>query len=135
MIITHSTFSLLVATIGLESSSYSVREDDLSINVTVILAHGELGRDISFTFSTQDGTALSPADYAEVVVDPAIFPAGAMPGQVLIFTLPIVDDVRVEYDEIFEVVLTTLDTAVEISIPTANVTISNDDCKLVSKPL
>ena len=48
----------IVATIGFAQSSYIISESDGSVNVTVRVLSGQLGRSVTVRFATMDGTAV-----------------------------------------------------------------------------
>ena len=57
--------------VQLEQSTYSVTEGDGTVEVCAVVSSGELGKMVSFTFATQDGSATSsdPQDFSPISVD------------------------------------------------------------------
>ena len=114
-------------TIGFLPADYTVREDAGTVTLSIQVLDGTLGRAVQVDFSTIDGTATSsqPVDYFAPEVPIILqFTPDELVQQV---TITIRNDEVTESSEMFFGNLVTMDTAVYLAPPRANVEITDDD--------
>ena len=111
--------------IGFEPDTYSVYENAGTVELTVKLISGSLGRVVTLTYETMDGTALASEDYTSTVGTITLSPTDTS----VTFTVPIRDDRVFEFDEMFTVVLSSMNLPVGVTLNSAvaTVTIADDD--------
>ena len=90
-----------------------------------VIVSGTLERTLTFTLSTQDGTATSPADFSAVSAD-LTFDESTSKACV---DIPVEDDIAVENPENFTVVLSGGDPVIDFIPSTSTVTIIDNDGK------
>ena len=112
-------------TIGLEQPDYTVNEGSGSVMVCAAIVSGTLERTLTFSLTTQDDSATSPADFSSVSVD-LTFDESTSRACV---DIPIIDDVDVENLENFTVILDGDDSFVDFFPSTSTVTIVDNDGK------
>ena len=93
------------------------------------LTEGILERNIAVYLSTFDGTAVAPGDYTSKANYPLIFYAGSPVGISQCVNISIIDDLVVEPDQYFSVVLTTTDPVYITPTSLAQVIIADNDCE------
>ncbi|CAB4009565.1 partial, partial [Paramuricea clavata] len=125
-----------VAQIRFQSTPHSVNEADRIVNLTVVLLTSQpLGRAATFSFSTQDGTAVSTnnVDYDRVAGSLAIFNAGDTDGATKQISVSIIDDSRTEATESFTVTLSAVNGGglVPTTSSTATVNIVDNDNAII----
>ena len=110
-------------TIGVELPDYTVNEGDGSVEVCAVIVSGTLERTLTFTLSTQDGTATSPADFSAVSAD-LTFDESTSRSCV---DIPVEDDDIVENPDVFTVEIGGDDPDVVFDPPSSTVTIIDND--------
>ena len=90
-----------------------------------VIVSGTLERTLTFTLSTQDGTATSPADFSAVSDDLTF---GESTSRACV-DIPVEDDIAVENPENFTVVLSGGDPVIDFMPSTSTVTIIDNDGK------
>ena len=128
-----------------ESGALNISENDLIVKVCVLLSHTNLQRPITIDFTPQSGSANSKSCIISVrhsfgnnlLVFTGLYDFISLTTQidfeigiterVCLFLVQIVDDDIFEDLETFEIVMSTLDSAVEIPQPVVIVTIHDDD--------
>ena len=112
-------------TIGVQIPMYEVDEGNGTVEVCAILISGTLERTVTFTLSTQDGSATStdPLDFSAVLKNLTFDQMSSR--QCL--EIPIEDDDIVEEPERFTIVISEDDPDVDITTPTSVVTITDND--------
>ena len=114
-------------TIGVELPDYTVNEGDGSVEVCAVIVSGTLERTLTFTLSTQDGTATSPADFSAVSAD-LTFDESTSRACV---GIPVEDDDIVENPDVFTVEIGGDDPDVVFDPPSSTVTIIDNDRVLI----
>ena len=113
------------ATIGFESAQYMIREDTPQLIVCLILQEGrELARPVDFTVSSSDGTAHAPEDYISIQLTTRFVPSQ---GHRKCLQLRIVDDWRLEDNEVLSLSLTLADPSIFLGLDQTLVTILDND--------
>ena len=111
-----------VVVIGFEPVMYTVDEGAGTIELTVKVLSGELGRAVTLDYTTVDGTATAGEDYTStmdmIVLSDTIRSAT--------FTVQIIDDALLENAEMFTVVLSGEPAGVTLNPASAEVTINDD---------
>ena len=110
-------------TIRLEQPDYTVNEGSGSVMVCAAIVSGTLERTLTFSLTTQDDSATSPADFTPVSVD-LTFDESTSRACV---DIPIEDDQIVENPEDFRVVVGGDDPDVVFDSPSSTVTIIDND--------
>jgi hypothetical protein len=129
-------------TVGLATTWIEVQEDvggpGLAVEILVTTANGcALAADAAVTYSTQDGTAQSPPDYAAEPGRLLPIPRGTDSGTVLVVFIPIENDSLAELDETFTVRLSgpqgiAIRAPLGTPMDSATITIHDDDAPRVS---
>src|SRR5581483_7205906 len=88
--------------VSFSPATYEVTEGDGNINLWVGLSQPS-ANDVTVTYQTTDGSAISPGDFASVSAGSLVIHPGS-PGEWI--SIPINDDAEVESDEQFTVTLT-----------------------------
>jgi len=110
--------------VGFSSASYTVNENTAGGNVVIsVLRTGATNGTATVNYSTVDGTALAGQDY---VAQRGLLTFA--PGQALqSFSVPIIDDLRIEPSETFGLILSNLTGSAALSLASATVTIVDND--------
>ena len=138
-------------TIGFKTVAYSVLEDAGSVNVTVSILNGTLGRNIVVTLSTESGgtatgkfnkhsfcslmkayflsTTPAGTEYTDTTVTLTF---GATISTQMV-TVPILDDSVVEDTEFVNLALTSVDNAVILKPVTTRINIEDEDSELQNR--
>ena len=117
------SFFFTGVTIGIELPDYTVNEGNGIIEVCAVIVSGTLERTLTFTLSTQDGTATSPADFSAVSAD-LTFDESTSRACV---DIPVEDDDIVENPDVFTVEIRGGDPDVVFDPPSSTVTIIDND--------
>ena len=114
-----------VVTIGFEETIYYVSENENQIEICVMLQSGHLSRPVSLIFSSSNGSAQSPKDYTDVMLETMF------KGDRKCIDILITDDNIVEDNESFFLRLNSTDLTVTINLPVISVTIIDNDIVLI----
>ena len=109
--------------LGFEPAVYTVDEDSGTVELTVEVIDGVLTEDVTLTYTTTDGGAISPDDYTGGSFSLTL-PAMA---RSVTFTIPIMDDSVVEQAETFTVTLSGAPAGITLDPAIATVTITDND--------
>ena len=109
--------------IGFDPVMYTVDEGSGTITLTVKVLSGDLGRDVTVSYETMDGSAIAGEDYTRTI--DTIMLSDTIRNAT--FTVPIIDDGLFENDELFTVVLSGAPAGITLDPATATVTITDDD--------
>ena len=109
--------------IGFDPVMYTVDEGSGTIALTVKVLSGDLGRDVTVSYETMDGSAIAGEDYTRTI--DTIMLSDTIRNAT--FTVPIIDDGLFENDELFTVVLSGAPAGITLDPATATVTITDDD--------
>ena len=109
--------------IGFDPEMYTVDEKAGMVTLTVKLLSGNLGRDVTLSYETMDGSAVAGEDYTSTM------------GMIMLsnttttvtFTVPIIDDGLFENNEMFTVLLDGAPVGVVLTNAEASVTITDDE--------
>eukprot|EP00731_Ephydatia_muelleri_P017034 Em0010g132a len=115
-------------TIGFTRPLYTVGERDGSVTLCAAVTNGILGRHVSVTMATSDGTALAGSDYQSST---AVLQFGVGETTSCV-NVSIVNDQSLETQETFSATLTTGDSRVILNRSTTSVNIVDDDTVTVS---
>ena len=115
--------TIVEVTVGFERSLYEVREDNNEVEVCAVIISGQIARDISIMFSTEDDSAVSPQDYTAQSTG-LTFSASSTRACV---DIDIVDDEIFEVDETFFGSLVSSDAAVNIDPNRQQTTVQIND--------
>ena len=124
-------FTFADVEVSFSQDSYTVAEGDNLINICVNLS-GVIERNVTVTFTTVSLTAQGflsgDRDFIPVVSNLTF-----QPGSALQHCTPVIveDDSILEIDEVFSVILSTRDWAVNFGQESANITIIDDDSKFL----
>ena len=119
-------------TLGFEKTNYTVYEDDSTLEVCVICQGGRLNRPLDLTIASSDGSASAPMDYSNLFLTTNFLESV---DHRLCVNVTIVDDLLLEDDESFTLLLTSADRAVSMTLNSTTVTIlDNDAVTLVLHP-
>lgn len=115
--------------IGFERAQYVVREDTPQLVVCLTLQDGrELARPVDFTVSSSDGSAQAPWDYTSVELNTRFEPSH---GHRKCLQLGIVDDWRLEDNEVLTLNLALTDPSIFLGLAQTSVTILDNDHVMV----
>lgn len=116
--------------VSFKNNVYAVNEADKIVGICVCLT-GELEREVTIQLTTIEGTAMNGSDYIEVVKEERVFqPTSQTDNLEECWDIVLVDDNILEENETFSVTLTINDTSVDFNGSTAEVVITDNDCKL-----
>lgn len=94
------------------------------MEVCVSRQGGMLSRPLNLTITSSNGTASELTDYSKLLLT---VPFSESDGDRLCINITIIDDLLLENDEIFTLLLTSTDSAVSVKLNMATVTILDDD--------
>lgn len=106
-----------------ETSEYSVHEGKPLLEVCILIEGGQLDRPVDIKLFSTDRTAFAQLDYVNLSAtkfEPDV-------GNIMCRNVSVIDDLLLERNETFTLVLLSNDTAVHISHQTATVVIIDDD--------
>ncbi|XP_028399458.1 uncharacterized protein LOC114522881 [Dendronephthya gigantea] len=116
-----------VASVEMNSQTYTSSEDDDTTQVQVKLnALAPIERELTFSISTKNGSALSPRDFTHLE-QVGRFSAGLGNGATLSISIDISDDVVVENTEDFYVQLAEIDSALQVANPNRSIVYIQDN--------
>ena len=101
-----------------------MHENDTSLEICVTRHGGMLSRPLDLTVTSSDGSASDLKDYSKLLFT-IIF--SESDGDRLCINVTIIDDLLLENDENFTLLLTSIDSAVSVKLNTTTVTILDDD--------
>ena len=110
--------------IGFDSRTYRVGEDSGTVELTVKVLDGSLGRDVTLSYETMDGSAIAGEDYTRTIGGVLTLSAGATETTIVV---DITDDALYEHAETFTVVLSGAPAGVTLDPDSAEVTITDDE--------
>ena len=110
-------------TVGFERSLYEVRENNNEVEVCAVIISGQIARDISVMFTTEDDSAMSPQDYTAQSTGLTF----SEPSTRACVDIDIADDDIFELDETFFGRLTSSDSAVNIDPGRQQTTVQIND--------
>ena len=102
---------------------YTVDEDSGTVELTVKVLNGNLGRDVTLSYETINGSAVAGEDYALTTGTVTL----SLMTPSVTFTVPIIDDDLSENAELFTVVLSGAPAGVTVDPASAEVTITDDE--------
>lgn len=114
---------------SLSINSISVNEDDGTASLTVTLS-GPSGQNVTFTVNTQNGSAVAPGDFTAITNQTFTIPAGQTTVAINILVL---EDVLVEGNESFNVVLSNSSANATIQTASGNVNIIDNEVACAAK--
>lgn len=124
-------FTFAGVEVSFSQDSYTVAEGDNLINICVNLS-GVIERNVTVTFTavslTAQGFLDGDCDFISVVSNLTFQPGSALQRCTPVI---VVNDSILEMDEVFSVILSTRDRAVNFGQESANVTIIDDDSKFL----
>lgn len=124
--------TFIAISVGFEEGKYYVHEEDSTLEVCVNSHGGQLSRPLNLTFISNDGSASAPGDYSKLFFTMTLFGSST---EKLCINVTIIDDLFLEDNENFTLLLTSADQAVSIELNTTSVTIlDNDEVTLVLQP-
>ena len=109
--------------IGFEQVTYTVDESSGTVEFTVKVFNGSLGRSVTLTYETTDDTARAGEDYTLLSNTLTLSSESAA----MTFTVSITDDTLFETDELFSVSLSGAPTGVILIADTVEVTIEDNE--------
>lgn len=120
----------LIATIlGFDKADYYAYENDTSVEVCVRRHGGMLSRPLHLVITSSNGTASEIKDYSKLLLT---VPFSQSDGNRLCFHVTIIDDLLLEHDENFILLLTSTDSAVSVKLNVTTVTILDDDAVILA---
>ena len=115
---------ILATSLGFDKADYHVYENDTSVEICVRRRGGILNRPLDLTITSSDGTANELNDYSKLLL---IVPFSQSDGDRLCINVTIIDDLILEHDESFTLLLTSTDSAVSVKLNVTTMTILDDD--------
>ncbi|XP_064384978.1 uncharacterized protein LOC135333885 isoform X2 [Halichondria panicea] len=115
--------------VGFEHSQYSVREEDVSLEVCVTVV-GEYQRSIHALLCSESGNATGNVDFVEILNQRLSFSANPLSPPLsdgrICLNVTVLPDTLLEADEVFTLSLQSSDTAVHLTPSTTTIVILND---------
>lgn len=115
---------MIGTTITFDKTDYYVYENDTSVEVCVSRYGGVLSRPLNLAITSSDGTASDLKDFSKLLL---AIPLSESDGNRLCINVTIIDDLLLENDETFTLLLTSADSAVSVELNMTTVTILDDD--------